>query len=181
MVRGTGSHPPSGTRPHLCPSLLSCSGGVANLPRLRLPPLSLLLKAQGPITFSLPCKFDIHPVLSLLTNKHLPLQPLQSVLDSPNTHKTPLWYSNTLSAGQSTVCLNHMCPWEIFMVLFFSSCFLLFPFKRSFQPVLHSTQEIHFPIPLPHTVLGQLGPSAPFCGPRRAALSRRSAATAEPL
>lgn len=93
---------------------------MAALLRLMLTALPLLLKAQGPIMFSLPHVFDIHPVLLLLTNTHLPLQPLQSILDNPDAHKTPLWYSNALSAGQSTLCLNHACPWEIFMVYFFS-------------------------------------------------------------
>lgn len=174
------SHPPPGTRPHLCPWLLLCSDSVAALLRLMLTALPLLLKAQGPITFSLPHAFDIHPVLLLLTNTHLPLQPLQSILDNPDSHKTPLWYSNALSAGQSTPCLNHVCPWEIFMVYFFPPSFLLFPLKigafslccaapRSSTSQFHCLPRCSGSLLLRHSVAHAVQ------------LSRRSAPTAEPL
>lgn len=116
--RLTPTLPPQGTRqPHIHPSPLLQSKGTAALPGGLENTQDLCAPAR---TIYLPYRLDDYTALLLLTtvctqNKHVALLlPLQSILDSPNTHKTPLWWNSALSAWQSTLCLTPMSPWEIF-------------------------------------------------------------------
>lgn len=99
----------------------------------------------------------------------LVLLTLWSILVNPNTCK-PL-SAGTVVAWQSTLCLTSISSLEIFKVFFFSLLPCVLFKKGLFTFTLHPTP---FPVPLPHTVLGQFGCSITFYVPHCPVLCRLS-------